>query len=231
MATRNFFITLAALLAFIVIAVFAIQGIMDLVREPSVILSGAKCQPPCWRGISPGQDDPYQIAQMLGAMQDINSESINFESDDKDQVSAIYWHFQIPSPDSTGTIYFEDKRVTAISILTVSSLKLGELFERLGEPESYWAEIGHREYNDYLRVYLLYPRQGFVADVIVDFETGDDHVTVKASTPVFQVTYFDAAKFETLLSTRILIDKVPNARTGRMVPWAGYGAIQINQED
>lgn len=228
MATRNFLITLLALLAFIVLAVFAIQGIMGVLRTPSAVIYGAKCEPPCWRGISPGEGDPYRISELLAAMQDVDSGSVNFESDAQDQINKIYWNFQLPSPDSTGAIYFEDKKVSALSFLTVGSLKLGDLFKRLGEPQSYWTEIGHREYNDYLRVYLLYPEQGCVADVLIDFAGGDKQVAVKESTPVFQVTFFDPAKFEELLQSRILIDKPPNARTGRAVPWAGYGAISIN---
>lgn len=229
MAKKSFFITFAALIVFILLALFAIDGINNLLQNPSTVLSGAKCEPPCWRGITPGQEDPYHIFEMLSGMNDVALESIDFQSDREDKIEGITWNFQRPAPDSTGTISFKDERVTAISILTVNTLRLEELFERLGEPDHYWAEIGRREYNDYLRVYLFYLRQGYVADVLIDFEGGDEQVTVKKSTPVFRVTYYDAAMYDSLLETRILIDKVPNARTGRLLPWTGYGAIPINQ--
>lgn len=229
MAKKSFFITFAALIVFILLAVFAIDGLNKMLHNPSTVLSGAKCDPPCWRGIFPGQKDPYHIFEMLSGMNDVALESIDFQSDREDKIKGITWNFQRPAPDSTGTISFEDDRVTAISILTVNTLTLEELFERLGEPDHYWAEIGRREYNDYLCVYLFYLRQGFVADVLVDFEPGDEQVIVKKSAPVFRVTYYDAARFDSLLETRILIDKVPNARTGRLMPWTGYGAIPIHQ--
>lgn len=229
MAKKSFFITFAALIVFILLAVFVIDGLNKMLHNPSTILSGAKCDPPCWRGIFPGQKDPYHIFEMLSGMNDVALDSIDFQSDKDDHIKAVSWIFQRPAPDSTGTIYFEDDRVSAISILTVNTLELEQLFERLGEPDHYWAEIGHREYNDYLCVYLFYLRQGFVADVLIDFEPGDEQVIVKKSAPVFRVTYYDAARFDSLLETRILIDKVPNARTGRLMPWTGYGAIPIHQ--
>lgn len=226
MAKKTFFITLAALIAFVVLAVLALQGFTDLLENPSTVISGAKCEPPCWRGITPGQEDPYHIFEMLSGMNDVNMNSIAFQSDKDDQIESIYWAFQRPAPDGTGTVYFAEERVTAISILTINALNLGELFERLGEPDHYWAEVGQREYNEYLRVYLFFP-QGCVADVLIDFESGDEQVTLKQSTPVFRVTYYDPARYDSLLETRILIEKVPNARTGRLTPWPGYGAIPI----
>lgn len=224
---KDFTKTVLGILLFVSVAVAVIVGVHKILQKPSVILTSSQCKPPCWYGIHPGQEGPYKIYSKLSDVKEVDPDSLVIETDRSDRVSDIHWNFQSPAPDGTGAIYFTDDHVTAISIATVNSLKLKELFEILGEPQSTWAETGQREYGEYVRVYLFYPHQGYLADVLIDIEDGASQVTLEESTSVFRVTYYDPEKYAALLETRILIDTPVNARGGSLVPWTGYGTISF----
>ncbi len=226
---KEFCKTVAWIVLFIAVAVGALVGLKKLLQKPSVILTSTQCDPPCWYGIHPGQGEPFAIYTALSKVKEVNPDSLVIENDREDRVSDIHWNFERPAPDGTGAIYFKDDRVTAISIATINSIDLEKLFEKLGEPESYWIEIGEREYGEYARVYLFYPSRGYLADALIDIEPGASQVEIHPSTPVFRVTYYDPEQFQMLLETRILIEEAGHARAGRLIPWSGFGALPIER--
>jgi hypothetical protein len=128
-----------------------------------------------------------------------------------------------------GSVDIENDQVTAINISTVNSPTLAELFGKVGEPEEYWTGVGQRDNGEqFLDIVFLAPTQGYAAELVRDIEAGSDQVEIKASTPVFRVTYLSPDMYEELLATRILIDK-PASRRAPLQDWAGYGSIPVKR--
>ena len=218
----------------ILLLIAGIVGFLTLLRyldrQPSVVLTDAICEPPCWHGIQPGKTNVTQVFDILDGMESVNQATIAGEDGQDGWPVEIFWAFQRPAEDSTGSVFFKDRQVTAISILTVNSLSLEDLFEKYGQPEQYWAEIGYGENREYLDVVLLFPTRSLLADVVIDIADGASQVEIKPTTPVFRVTYFDPQMFAELLGTRILIDKPASARTGSFQTWPGFGIISFERK-
>ena len=196
-------------------------------RPPSVILTST-CDPPCWHGIEPGKTaykDVPALLERIGIME----KYVTWEFDKNDTLISARWSFQRPIEDSSGTIYFNDeKQVSAITIRTINSITIAEIFEKLGEPENYITETGTRENKEkYLDLYLFYPSQGYMVECVISIETGSAHVEVTEETPIFRVTYFAPDTYYELLPTRIFINKAVNARSGSSHPWTGLGIIPL----
>lgn len=228
---KNFFYSLAGILGIIGLIMLGLYALRNFNRRPSMVLTSDVCDAPCWYGIDPGQTSTIEALDLLSQMNEIDQYSLSEESDHNDTVTSYYWYFQMPAEDSAGSVYFTNDQVTAVSILTVDSLKLGEFFEKFGEPDEYWTEIGTGENREFLRVTLFYPTNGYVVNLIIDIEGDVKQVEIKESDQVFQVTFFEPALLQDLLKTRILIDKPLLARTGSFIPWTGVGTININNED
>jgi hypothetical protein len=81
-----------------------------------------------------------------------------------------------------------------------------------------------------LEVYLLYPKIGCVATVIIDIEASANQVEIQNTTPVYRVTYFAPEMYQELLETRTLIDKPVNARTGSFQTWSDFGTIEFERK-
>ena len=222
--------TAAGIVLVIAIIVGFLTYVRNFDRRPSVVLTNTECNPPCWYGIRPGKTNFSQAFAILDGLEIVNKDTIAGEDDKDGRPTEIFWAFQWPAEDSAGSVFFEDDRATAISILTVNSLKLADLFEEVGQPETYWAEIGYGENREYLDVVLFYPAKGLLADVVIDIPYGADQVEIKPTTPVFRVTYFVPEMFPELLQTRILIDKPLNARTGAFQTWSGFGIIPFERK-
>ena len=222
---KDFLKTVAGIIFFIAIAVGVLTILRNYNRKPSVVLTSTECSPPCWYGIMPGQTNSSQAFTILERAEGVIKESIMSEYDSSDNLTYIYWYFQRPIEDGMGFIYFDKDRVTAISILTQYSLRLDDLFEKLGQPEQYWTEIGYGENREYLEVILLNPTKGYLADVLIDIENNANQVEIKGTTHVLLVTYFAPEMFQELLKTRILINKSVNTRTGTFQKWSGFGTI------
>ncbi|MFZ3069577.1 MAG: hypothetical protein WA110_00425 [Anaerolineaceae bacterium] len=224
---KKFLLSVAEVVAFVAVVLGLIFLFKNVSRQPSVILTSTECDPPCWYGIEPGQTNSSQILEKLDNIEGIEITSLTSNYDNNDNLEYIYWVFERPTVDSIGTIYFKDDQVSAIAILTVDSLNLNELLTKLGEPGQYWTEIEYGENRKYLDVFFLYPTQGYLAEVLLDIEYGENQVIIQEETPVFKVAYFAPQMFQELWGTRILIDKEVNTRTGTFIPWEGYGSILI----
>jgi hypothetical protein len=227
---KEFLKVITGIAFFFAAAVGFLIFIRNLNRQPSVILTSTECNPPCWYGIHPGQTNSSQVYRILDNLNWVNKDSVMGEYDRDYNLTKIYWFFQRPVEDGMGSVYIVDDRVTAITISTINSLKIAELFDQLGQPDEYWTKIGHGEDREYLEVMLFYPTKGYLANIIIDIEGGANQVEVQPKTPIFSVTYFAPEMFQELLRTRILIDKPASARTGAFQPWSGFGTIYFERK-
>lgn len=221
--------TVGGLVLFFILAIGGLTLLRNFNRQPSMILTSTACEPPCWYGITPGETNANQVYAILDQLESVDKGTITEGYDREFKLNKIYWYFQRPAEDSLGSVNIQDERVTAITILTINSVKLGELIEKLGQPEKVWTEIGRGENREYVNVLLFYPAQGYLVDVLVDLEWNADQVEIKDSTPVYRVTYFAPELFEELLATRILINKAVISRSGSWQAWAGYGTIKVEK--
>jgi hypothetical protein len=228
---KNFLLTAAGIVLFIAIAAGLLILIGYIMHTPSVILTSTECDPPCWYGIHPGLTTSSQVYATLDHLGSVNVETIMEESDGNGKPVHIYWYFQRPSVDGTGSIYFKNDQVGAINILTAGSLNLAALIRKLGQPEKYWTEIGTGENREYVEVILLYPTKGYLAEAVIDINAGANQVEITASTPVFRVTYFAPEMFRELWGTGTLIDPSINTNTGAFQTWSGYGTLSFERRN
>lgn len=220
--------TVAGIILFVVLAVGILTGIRNSNRQPSVILTSTECLPPCWYGIHPGKTSVWEAYEILNHLNGINMDSLMWETNNNGVLTGIDWFFQRPIEDAGGYIYFKENKVTAIEILTINSLRLSELFERLGSPEEYWTTLGYGKNREYLEVVLLYPAKGYVTNVLIDTETKINQVEIRERTPVFKVIYFDPKMFDELLHSRLLIEHP--VESGTFQQWTGFGAISFERK-
>ena len=229
---KNLIITALGVALFVALAIGILVALKQVSSQPSVILTSTNCEPPCWYGIQPGKTNYLEITGLLEQISGLNERNILWDFDKKDRLASVHWTFQRPIDDSLGYIYFDDdKIVNAIKIYTINSLKISDVFKKLGEPELFWTEIGKRESQDeFLEVFLLYPAKGYLVDCIVNIEYGNTQVELKENTPIYLVTYFAPEAYNQLLETQILIDKSVNTRSGTPRPWPGLGLIPIGNK-
>jgi len=214
------------------LAIGLLVGILVIIRnfnrQASVVLTSDKCAPPCWYGIQPGVTHSAQVYNVLDQLHGVNSISEEYNKDDV--LASISWFFQRPVEDGSGSVYFDKDQVAVISILTVNSLRLSDYFEKFGEPEQYWTEVGRGDNREYLDLFLFYPAKGILLEVVLDIQDEGNQMEIRASNPIFRVTYFDPTRFDDLLKTQLLISKPAGARTGSFQPWSGFGVISFERK-
>jgi len=225
---KNFWLTVLALLLFVAIVLIFLFVLRDVIYQPSTVLTSTACAPPCWNDIQPGETTFTAVSDALWQMQGVDEQSINTDLPlSGEEVESISWFFKPPARDISGTAYFENEIVTAISILTVNSLKIKDVFALLGEPELVWPEITPSSYGEPVELSLIYPQEGFLIELMLELKEGSSTVEIAKNTRVYRVVYFNPAKYQDLLATRILIRRPPPTRQNSPQPWAGFGAIQV----
>lgn len=218
----------------LVLAIGLLVGILVIIRnfnrQASMVLTSDECVPPCWYEIRPGVTNSAQVYAVLDQLYGVNVDNISAEYNKADELVSISWFFQRPVEDSYGSVYFDKDQVAVISILTVNSLKLSDYFEKFGEPEQYWTEVGRGDNREYLDLFLFYPAKGILLEVVLDIQDEGNQMEIRASNPIFRVTYFDPTRFDDLLKTQLLISKPAGARTGSFQPWSGFGVISFERK-
>ncbi len=219
--------TVLGIIFFVILSVGILTGVRYINRQPSVILTSTECMSPCWHGIQPGETSTWQVYEILDKFNGINKDTLMWQNDRNGALASIEWFFQQPVEDQGGYIYFKDDKVTAIEIMAVNSLKLSELFDKLGPPKEFWTIIGEGESRHYLEVTVIHRSKGYLARALIDFEGNVNEVKIQENTPVFTVIYFDPKMFEELLKERILINHPVDPKTFQT--WTGFGTISLER--
>jgi hypothetical protein len=227
---KEYFKVTAALMLFTLGAIGFLTFVRNFDKQPSLILTSPECAAPCWYGITPGQSTTLQVYSALDRIEGVDKDRIFESYTAAGKPFRITWYFKKLVEDGMGSVRIQNDRVTALSIMTVNSLKTADLFDKLGEPEEYWTEIGQRDNGEqFLDIMLLAPSKGYVAELVVDIKPGSDQVEIKAGTPVFRVTYFSPGMYQDIPETSILIDKQSSGRA-TLQEWTGYGLILVHRE-
>ncbi|MBP9041432.1 MAG: hypothetical protein KBF64_06620 [Anaerolineaceae bacterium] len=224
---KRFLMTLGGIVLIIILLVGSLALLRKSYSRPSVILT-SNCDAPCWNGITPGQTGSWDVHESLYEIEGISEVGGEYSRDEK--LERYTWYFNRPIEDSGGSVWFDGERVMAIEILSINSLDLEDLFEKLGDPETYAKVLRKGEQREYLDVLLLYPSKGCLAEVLLDTKPGSNTVQIKPGTGVFRVAYFEPEKFYELMNTKVFFDVPVNINTLRLEPWAGYGEIAFERE-
>ena len=222
---RDYLKSILGIGLFVLLLLGGLFVLRNLNRQPSVVLSDDTCQPPCWKTIQPGittSDEAYAILSELEGVT-LLQENLTLGG----AMRSISWLFNRPVEDTGGEIYFQDDRVALISILTVNSLKLGDITTWLGPPEQYWTAIGRGENREYVTVGLLAPARGYQVELVINLQGEADFVEIKNSSRVFKVKYFDPAMLDELLDKNDLIPKPAVQDTHNLPAYSGPGRLEF----
>ncbi len=210
---------------FVVLLLGGLFVLRNLNRQSSVVLSDETCQSPCWKTIQPGVTTSDQAFSILSEMKGVTFLQENLTLGGA--VRSLSWLFNRPVEDTGGEIYFQDDRVSLISILTVNSLKLGDITARLGLPEQYWTAIGRGENREYVTVGLLAPARGYQVELVINLQAQASSVVIKDNTPIFKVKYFDPAQLSELLGKNDLVPNTAVQDVHNLPAYTGPGRLEF----
>ena len=223
---KRFLFVVVCLLLFIGVVDGVLAVLANLSRPPSSILTSTECAPPCWHGIRPGETSSWRMLDFLLGQDWVIGGSIR-ERTKGNETTQIAWMFQRPAGDTAGYAYFQDDRVTAISIRTIGSLNVNELFDVLGEPKTMVALSRNADTRHWVELNLIYPDEGFLVEVDIDRQAHvqQNQVEIAEETPVYRVVFFEPSRYADLLGERVLIDRPIDTITSNIQPWSGFGLI------
>jgi hypothetical protein len=227
---KKFSLTILGLLFFAAIVLVSFFLLRVVFYQPSTILTSTECSPPCWNGIQPGVSTFTQVSNSLMQIQGVDAQSVNTTTSlSGEKIDQIIWLFQPMERDVSGTVFFENETVIAISIMTINSLRVEEAFKLLGEPSLVWPETDPSAERT-VELSLIYPQEGFLVEAQIAMKKETNSVEIARNTRVYRVIYFDPTKYEELLNTRILIRRPLLTRKNTPQPWHGFGLIPVETD-
>ena len=223
---KRFIIVVVILIVFVVLVVAALGLLRG--RARSTLLIDTLCEPPCWQAIEPGETYEWNAIGILERMPGVGS---IMQWGDPEAGGVVGWQFSYPIGDSAGYIYSLNKRVVAISIMTIGSLDVEEALAKYGEPDSMWVRYRETESSRWLEVVLHYPAQGVFVRVEVEPLVDDENKTayLEERSPIGRVIYYDQAQYDYLIDSRLLFRESRETILERLQPWAGLGMVSFER--
>jgi len=213
---RKFLLVVAGIVAFIVIAAFALS--MMARPLPSALVLDQTCQAPCWLGITPGVSTPWGVTEQLLEADFVDAPTI--EKHERGPLEGlITWRFKRPAGDLAGFAYFDGETLSYLRILTLGAISLGEALHKYGSPDAFWFEQRRRPTEAWTQVNIIYPALGCSLEVRFDY-TGEPmpgSVTLSEDTPIRAVVYFNPSAQPAEFS-------IPEHQLHH---WAGLGPISL----
>jgi hypothetical protein len=205
-------------------------GVLGIVLEidrasrysDSVILVDTTCLPPCWGGITPGESTADDVYEILADARGVSFGSIVERQGGGDRIIRTQWFFNAPAPDTSGVVFFRENVAVALRIHTSRSLRLGDVLEKLGEPDSIWQHCAHSSWLSFQQMVLVWREAGHM--VQVDFDEACDPLPIDRLSPrsrVSSVVYFDPDEFDSLLERRTLFLEQRESIVDEIRPWPG----------
>ena len=194
------------------------------------LLTGEPCEPPCFRGLTPGVSTHEEVNEFIRTSGYVNPQSLYVSAlrhGDGQRVGvSIDWHSRFGGYGSSNDFIIEGGVLKHITINPDYPLTLERLIERYGPPEKYVANLRGVE-RRWIDVTLYYPTHGFTVDLVRRL----DDTTLAPESKVVSVWYFRAAPLERFIELACeggIYGGTPDDRLESLRDWPGYGAIEVD---
>ncbi len=205
--------------------------ITSCVKGYSTVLKDTSCNHPCWMNIHPGVTTVDDAIQILEDTADVHFPQSFSETDFQSEDGHFSWLFSRKVIETSGSIHFQDDLVTKIEFVT-EKIQLGDLVEKLGDPDEFLAVSGWAE-TKWLNVYLLYPSNGVIITYFNPniIRTSKGKFDLTEDLKVFSILYFDPEIFDDVLIADVLNRSIGDNESliNNIQDWQGFG--QINYYD
>ena len=183
----------------------------------------SSCRPPCWHGITPGITSESDALSIIAnpAISDPESHSVR----SYDSPSTLWYLFELNQGTSAG-VMVSHGLVGMIELRPDFRLKLGNLIDRVGEPDFVYVEdsVGGEIY--YI-VELYYLGEGIMARFFSDPERDvpPGYTSLTGTTEIETISLFKPAdSLEEALENSRSLD--PTTALVHAVKWDGFGYYQ-----
>ena len=175
------------------------------------------CQPPCWKGITPGFTTKAKsiviLSKVNGISQPIVDDHFTYAGFD----DAL--HFVV-NQSTIGHLYILDDRVSMLALESRSNLTLQKAIELFGQPQN----ILYVHAGEFDAITLLNSSKGISFGYQFHIE---DQPEITPDTIIGFVCFFDPTKYQLLLDAGTFSYYQLNAYDTQknLRPWVGYGSI------
>lgn len=189
------------------------------------LLDPVVCEPPCWRGITPGVTTIDEAAIILDSMEEIDHETMEYVGSNKHYWDSGYtWKF-LGEEQNGGFLTEIDGKVTAIEFSFGDDPKLSDVVNIVGYPDNVLTSIF--ALDNIMVTIGLYYKSGICAEVYNNYSI----ISLKRISPtpisvnakISNFAYFDNSQ---------PIDNWPNAcwyygEKDHILDWVGYGDYEV----
>ena len=193
------------------------------------LLTGDPCAPPCWYNIVPGATNEEEVQAQLERNPFVKRDSLTRTLTEQREVPlvAFYWH---DNKGNVNRIYLRDRKVLRIEIRLAYDLRLGEVVEKYGPPESVYAVIGATEFY-WCTIWYDYPAIGLTLEsysLIDPKEIADGTISVSENTSIISAYYYAPTSLREMLGEVFLLSpEWVEIHMANRQKWEGFGRIKI----
>jgi hypothetical protein len=197
--------------------------------KESILIQNTTCQFPCWQNIQPGKSTGEETIRILSKSSFIDSPPSVIPQNIPNIVSYTSWNFNKNIREEGGWIAFLNDKVTYILFDENNHVKIAEMIDFYGKPETVSLISGQSE-NQWLQIVWIYPQKGVLIVHFVPFwnpiPTG---VNITPNLSVNDIYYFDPNMYDDLLEEmfRNGIDLITIEQS--MQTWNDYGKYHYTE--
>ena len=196
------------------------------------LLTGEPCEPPCFRGLTPGVSTHEEVNQFVRTSGFVNPQTLFrsgvYRGGERVGLS-IQWRSTAARSGNVDSNEFliEGGVLRNMFVYPDYDLTLERLLQRYGSPQKFNVMVTGR-HVPLLRVTLFYPARGFTASL----ELPVDEPVLRPESTVIQVWYSEAGPLETFIERGIsylgsYLGSIPEQWLESLRDWQGYGAIEV----
>ena len=191
---------LTILLAILVVCVGCFAALMIIIRTKNSAYLSAVSTGPCWRKICPGTTDHQGV---LAAFKEEHlADKDQIFDDEVNGVRITQWNLDSGPFSGVQVIArYKDNYVNEIELLLLNSLKLGDIIERLGEPDELLVTSDCIETRS-LSVSLWYRDDGIIVRIFKPMWSHSDRWKVDPRQPVSRISYYDTRYYNEMIFLR-----------------------------
>ena len=198
------------------------------------VLNNLTCEPPCWKGIYPGETTEEEVALILNSLPEVDQSSISFNGQPRDIFDDVIY-FKFKKSELQGWISIFNGKASLIQIFGEGNrnigITFGEAVNKLGEPK-YIINIPTSggvplsPTTSYI-IIAVQPERGFD----FDFDTRDlpafRKTELRPENTLRVISFFDPEFFDQLIEAGFFsLGRLHASETRKYwIPWDGYGNI------